>query len=124
MLDETPFWHVELSDGRVLEAVSGGPENGMPLVFQNGTPTAAMLFAPLVETAAARGLRTVMYSRPGYAGSTAKPGRSVADAASDVGALLDAIGADSSSPSAGLGVVLTRLRVRLCSSIAALPPSR
>lgn len=94
MLDETPFWHVELSDGRVLEAVSGGPENGMPLVFQNGTPTAAMLFPPLVETAAARGLRTVMYSRPGYAGSTAKPGRSVADAASDVGALLDAIGAD------------------------------
>ena len=94
MLAEPPFRHVELPDGRVLEAVNGGPENGMPLVFQNGTPTAAMLFAPLVETAAARGLRTVMYSRPGYAGSTPHPGRSVADAAADIAAILDANDAD------------------------------
>lgn len=85
---------VELSDGRVLEVLSDGPEDGMPLVFQNGTPTAAMLFAPMVEIAAARGLRTVTYSRPGYAGSTARPGRSVADAVTDVAAILDALGAD------------------------------
>jgi pimeloyl-ACP methyl ester carboxylesterase len=85
---------VELSDGRVLEVLSDGPQVGMPLVFQNGTPTGAMLFPPLVEIAAARGLRTVTYSRPGYAGSTARPGRSVADAAADVAAILDAIGAD------------------------------
>jgi pimeloyl-ACP methyl ester carboxylesterase len=85
---------VELTDGRVIEVLSDGPEDGMPLLFQNGTPTAAMLFPPLVEIAAARGLRTVTYSRPGYAGSTPKPGRSVADAAADVAALLDAIGAD------------------------------
>jgi pimeloyl-ACP methyl ester carboxylesterase len=85
---------VELSDGRVLEVLCDGPEDGMALVFQNGTPTAAVLFAPLVEIAAARGLRTVTYSRPGYAASTAKPGRSVADAAADVAAILDAIGAD------------------------------
>jgi pimeloyl-ACP methyl ester carboxylesterase len=85
---------VELTDGRVLEVLSDGPEDGMPLVFQNGTPTAAMLFAPMVEIAAARGLLTVTYSRPGYAGSTAKPGRSVADATADVAAIVDAIGAD------------------------------
>jgi pimeloyl-ACP methyl ester carboxylesterase len=86
--------HVELTDGRVLEVLSDGPDDGMPLVFQNGTPTAAMLFPPMVEIAAARGLRTVTYSRPGYAGSTARPGRSVADAAMDIVAILDAIGAD------------------------------
>jgi pimeloyl-ACP methyl ester carboxylesterase len=85
---------VELSDGRVLEVLSDGPEDSMALVFQNGTPTAAMLFVPLVEIAAARDLRTVTYSRPGYAGSTASPGRSVADAAADVAAILDALGAD------------------------------
>jgi pimeloyl-ACP methyl ester carboxylesterase len=85
---------VELTDGRVLEVLSDGPDDGMPLVFQNGTPTAAMLFPPMVEIAAARGLRTVTYSRPGYAGSTARPGRSVADAAMDIVAILDAIGAD------------------------------
>jgi pimeloyl-ACP methyl ester carboxylesterase len=85
---------VELIGGRVIEVLSDGPEDGMPMVFQNGTPTAAMLFPPMVEIAAARGLRTVTYSRPGYAGSTARPGRSVADAVGDVAALLDAIGAD------------------------------
>lgn len=84
---------IELTDGRVLEVLSDGPDDGMPLVFQNGTPTAAMLFAPMVEIAAVRGLRTVTYSRPGYAGSTASPGRSVADAAVDVTAVMDAIGA-------------------------------
>ncbi len=94
MLAEPPFRHVELPDGRVLETVSGGPENGMPLLFQNGTPTAAVLFEPLVEIAAERGLRTLMYSRPGYAGSTPHPGRSVADAATDIAALLDAKGAE------------------------------
>ena len=94
MLAEPPFRHVELPDGRVLETVSGGPDNGMPLLFQNGTPTAAVLFGPMVEIAAERGLRTVMYSRPGYAGSTPHPGRTVADAAKDIGAVLDAIEAD------------------------------
>jgi pimeloyl-ACP methyl ester carboxylesterase len=94
MVDETPSFDVELADGRVLEAVSGGPRDGTPLLFHNGTPTAAVLFPALVEIAAARGLRTVMYSRPGYAGSTAQPGRTVGDAAADIGALLDRLGAD------------------------------
>jgi pimeloyl-ACP methyl ester carboxylesterase len=43
----------------------------------------------LLQIAAARGLRTALYSRPGYAGSTPQPGRSVADAAEDIRALLD-----------------------------------
>ena len=34
-----------------------------------------------------------MYARPGYAGSTARPGRTVADATGDVAALLDELGA-------------------------------
>ena len=93
MPDETGALHIDLADGRVLEAFSAGPDRGMPLVFQNGTPTAAVLFPPLVEVAAARGLRTVTYSRPGYAGSTPQPGRAVSDAAADVGELMDSIGA-------------------------------
>jgi hypothetical protein len=54
------------------------------LIFHLGTPSAAVLFGPLVEEATRRKLRTVVYSRPGYASSTAKPGRSVADAVADV----------------------------------------
>src|SRR5260370_41991858 len=38
------------------------------------------------------GVRTEMCTRPGYGGSTARPGRSVADAADDVLAILDGLG--------------------------------
>lgn len=80
--------------GRVLEALSDGPQGRLGLLFQNGTPTAAALYPPLVEAAAARGLGTVTYSRPGYAGSSEHPGRSVADAAQDAAAVLDALGVE------------------------------
>jgi len=65
----------------------------MPLVFHYGTPCGAVPYTPLFEAASRRGLQTVVYSRPGYAGSTAKPGRSVADAAADVAHILDALDA-------------------------------
>jgi pimeloyl-ACP methyl ester carboxylesterase len=65
------------------------------LLFHSGTPSAAVAHPPLAAAAAEAGMRLVTYSRPGYAGSTAAPGRSVADAAGDVGAIADAIGADS-----------------------------
>src|SRR4029079_1731807 len=45
-------------------------------------------YAPLVDETLARGCRFVTYSRPGYAGSTRLEGRSVADCATDVEALL------------------------------------
>jgi pimeloyl-ACP methyl ester carboxylesterase len=47
----------------------------------------------MAAAAAARGLRTVMYARPGYGGSTGQPGRRIADAAADVRAVLDGLGA-------------------------------
>lgn len=87
-------WRVDLPDGRVIEAASDGPADGMALVFHNGTPTAGRLFPPMVAAAAERGLRTVAYSRPGYAGSAPQFGRSVADAAPDTSAVLDAVGAE------------------------------
>jgi pimeloyl-ACP methyl ester carboxylesterase len=86
--------NLDLPDGRTLEYVVGGPADGLPLVLHHGTPSAALLFGPLTDVAARHGLRTVMPGRPGYAGSTARPGRSVADVATDVAALLDALGAE------------------------------
>jgi len=83
-----------LADGRSVEYVVGGPADGLPLVLHHGTPSAALLFEPLVAAAAAGGMRTVMHARPGYAGSSPRPGRTVADVAADVAALLDALGAD------------------------------
>jgi pimeloyl-ACP methyl ester carboxylesterase len=75
----------------VLAADSGD----QPLVFHWGTPSAAVWFDPLAAAGAKVGLRLVTYSRPGYAGSTPRPGRSVGDAADDVAAILDALGADT-----------------------------
>jgi pimeloyl-ACP methyl ester carboxylesterase len=48
----------------------------------------------MADIAARYGLRTVLHARPGYAGSTPLPGRSVADVAADVAVVVDALGAD------------------------------
>ena len=85
---------VSLPGGRILEVVTAGPEKGTPLVFNTGSPGAAAVFGPLVDVASDHGLRTIIYSRPGFGRSTRQEGRSVADAAADVSRLLDAIGAD------------------------------
>jgi pimeloyl-ACP methyl ester carboxylesterase len=84
---------LDLADGRTLEYVVAGPADGLALVLHHGTPSAALLYPELVEVAARHDLRLVMLSRPGYAGSTARPGRTVADVAADVAAVLDALGA-------------------------------
>jgi pimeloyl-ACP methyl ester carboxylesterase len=47
----------------------------------------------MIAAAAGRGLRTIMYARPGYGASTVVPGRRVAGAADDTAALLDRLGA-------------------------------
>jgi pimeloyl-ACP methyl ester carboxylesterase len=85
---------LSLADGRILEYLVAGPADGTPLVFHHGTPFAAVLFDPIVEAAARHGLRLVAYSRPGYAGSSPRPGRTVASAAEDTAELLAALGAE------------------------------
>src|SRR5260370_1039992 len=51
------------------------------------------VYQPMIAAAADRGLRVVLYGRPGYGSSTPQSGRRVADAATDVAAILDALGA-------------------------------
>jgi pimeloyl-ACP methyl ester carboxylesterase len=84
---------VRTAGERQLEALVSGPPDGLTVVLQNGTP-AGLMAAPLIAAATAeRGLRLVLYARPGYEGSTPDPGRQVAGAAADLGAVLDALGA-------------------------------
>ena len=85
---------LRLADGRTLEYLVAGPADGTPLVLHHGTPSAAMFYEPMAATAARHGLRLVIHSRPGYAGSSPQPGRTVASAAEDVTAVLDDLGAD------------------------------
>src|SRR5262249_14040316 len=80
--------------GRLLEVLTSGPEDGLALVFHTGTPAGLVGLGPMAGAVAARGLRTVLYARPGYGGSTTQPGRIVADAAADVAAILDRLRID------------------------------
>ncbi|NJD29638.1 MAG: alpha/beta hydrolase [Chloroflexi bacterium] len=86
---------VRTPDGRSLDVWLEGPADAVPLVFHLGTPGCRLPFEPNVRAVIDRGLRWVSYSRPGYGGSTRDPGRSVANAAADTAAVLDAIGADA-----------------------------
>jgi pimeloyl-ACP methyl ester carboxylesterase len=84
---------LRLPDGRSLDVRVSGPGGGTPLVVHHGTPGEQTQYPPFAEAAAARGLRYVSYSRPGYGGSSRQPGRTVADCAADTAAILDQLGA-------------------------------
>jgi pimeloyl-ACP methyl ester carboxylesterase len=85
---------VRRPDGGALEILAAD-SGDQPFVFHSGTPSAAVWFEPLANAASTAGLRLITYSRPGYAASTSRPGRSVADAAADVAVVLDALGVDT-----------------------------
>jgi pimeloyl-ACP methyl ester carboxylesterase len=84
---------VTAAKGRELEVLVTGPSDGLPLVFHHGTPGGVAVYPPMLAAATQRGLRLVLYARPGYGDSTPAAGRSVADAASDVAAILDSLSA-------------------------------
>lgn len=77
---------------RTLDVLVSGPADGLALVLHSGTPAGLTAVRPMTGAASARGLRTVLYARPGYYGSPPQPGRRVADAAADVAAILDWLG--------------------------------
>lgn len=83
---------VSRDGGRELEVLLAGDRGDFPLVYHGGTPTAATPWPQLHHLAAERRMRLITYSRPGYAESSAQPGRSVGDAAGDVAAILDHLG--------------------------------
>ncbi len=75
-----------------LDVGVAGPDDGHALIFHTGTPSGGRLFPPLIDLGIERGVRHVVYARPGYARSDRWAGRSVADCASDVAAIADALG--------------------------------
>lgn len=89
---------VPTPDGRVLEVLLAGPEDGFPLVVHHGTPTGVVPDASFEAAAVANGLRTISYSRPGYGASSPRPdgaaSATVADDTTDVVTILDHLGID------------------------------
>jgi pimeloyl-ACP methyl ester carboxylesterase len=91
---QLPEFHVELTDGRRLQVTTEGDPDGPVVIIHHGTPGGAVFHPGWVDSAYATGLRIVMYARPGYGTSTRHPGRTVADAAADVTAIADELGAE------------------------------
>src|SRR4029079_8934350 len=72
---------IETPDGRSLDVrVHGRPGNEFVL-FHHGTPGCGVPSRGLLEVLETRALRYVAIARPGYGGSTRRPGRIVAPVA-------------------------------------------
>jgi pimeloyl-ACP methyl ester carboxylesterase len=123
---------VALPDGRTLHAYDAGPgdTDRVAVVWHHGTPNIGAPPEPLFEQAHRLGLRWVGYDRPGYGGSTPNRDRDVASAASDVAAIVDALGIDrfavmgvsGGGPHALACAALLPGRVLAAVSIAGLAP--
>src|SRR4051794_7457843 len=83
---------ITLPDSRTLAVHSTRTGPAGTVIWHHGTPQTGALLAPLVAAAAERDLRVVSYGRPGYGGSSPRPGRDVASAADDVAAIANALG--------------------------------
>ena len=80
-----------LGGGRTLRAYDTGGA-GRPVFWLHGTPNVGPPPAPLFAAADRLGLRWLGYDRPGYGGSTRRPGRNMASAAGDLAAVADRLG--------------------------------
>jgi pimeloyl-ACP methyl ester carboxylesterase len=89
--------------GRVVRYCLYGPAGGFPVISLNGTPSTRWRRPEQIEAMHRGGVRVLMPDRPGYGGSTRRPGRSVADVADDVRALADEQGWDRFAVSGGSG---------------------
>lgn len=79
-------------DGRVLMFAEWGDLDGSPLIALHGTPGCRLSRHPNQELVRSTGAHVVIYDRPGYGGSERHRGRRIADCATDVAAVADALG--------------------------------
>jgi len=83
---------ITLPDGRAFAFREYGDPGGAPVVNCHGGLLSGLDVAPFDAAARELGLRIVSPDRPGIGASAAKPGRTTADWADDVHALLDSLG--------------------------------
>ncbi|MFF5175082.1 alpha/beta fold hydrolase [Micromonospora sp. NPDC000089] len=85
---------LDLPDGGRLHAYDTGGDDRLPVLWHHGTPNVGAPPAPLFAAADRLGVRWFSYDRPGYGGSTRRPGRDVASAAGYAARVADALGID------------------------------
>jgi pimeloyl-ACP methyl ester carboxylesterase len=89
---------LQLSDGRTLHIYDTGAGSGtvpLTVLWHHGTSNTGAPPEPLFEAAAQNHIRWVSYDRPGYGGSTPRPGRDLASAAVDASGVADALGIET-----------------------------
>jgi pimeloyl-ACP methyl ester carboxylesterase len=84
----------ETGDGRKLAVTEGGDPDGVPCLVHQGTPNSRLQYGPDVAVAREHGIRMITYDRPGYGGSTAQPGRTIADCAADARTICAGLGVE------------------------------
>jgi pimeloyl-ACP methyl ester carboxylesterase len=116
----------------MLDVETSGAGKGPTVLSHLGTPSAGIVYPPLAELGAQRGLRHVAYSRPGYGRSERRAGRTVADCVEDVDAVTEALGIDrfytvgwsGGGPHALACAALLPERTIACATIAGVAPFR
>lgn len=100
------------------------------MLFHYGTPGVRLLSPQAVGAAVRCGVRLLVPDRPGYGGSSRRPGRRVADVVEDIVQLADALGWDRFATWGGSGgaphalacAALLPDRVRRCASVVGPAP--
>jgi pimeloyl-ACP methyl ester carboxylesterase len=118
------------ADATVLRYCLYGQPDGHPVVFHGGSPSSRWKWPTLIESMRRSRLRLLVCDRPGYGGSTRRPGRTVADAADDVRALADAhgwnrfavFGGSGGGPDALACAALLADRVTQCAVLSGIRP--
>lgn len=124
------YRRLPVDDGSIEYLVDGPEDAPDLLLFHVGTPCAAVPFEGLTRAAAAAGIRTAIYSRPGYGRSTRRRGRVMADEAATSAALADRLGYrrfltagwSGGGPVALACAALLPDRVRACLTLGSLAP--
>lgn len=88
---------LRLADGRTLHVYDTAPGDDARLAvfWHHGTPNLGAPPEPLFEAAEWLGIRWISFDRPGYGGSTAHPGRTMASVATDLTTVADHLGIGS-----------------------------
>src|ERR1700742_4514404 len=121
---------VALDDGRTVAYAEWGDPTGRPLFSLHGTPGCRLSRHPDPRLWSGLGLRVITLDRPGYGCSTPLPGRRVAHAAHDVGAVAEALGLERFLVAGGSGGGPHALacaaglgdRVTACAAVASAAP--
>lgn len=86
---------LKLPDGRCIEYIDNGVSSKSALILHHGTPTSMTVWGTWLAAAAEEGIRAIAFTRPGYASSDRKVGRSIIDANEDLVEILNQLAVEN-----------------------------